>query len=296
MAEKEIKFIGLLANVDSTIKQFDFKNGFQIESISQEEGLRFFSQIEGLPQNEVMTKLCMYFPCLSEGDKQFYFLSKTFEGEGEHAYLSASSKANQEHVHYLDPVIRLLRLFKEGNVCMPIQYYVSNYATNPTSGMRTFTTLPVMRESYSLKDVDMLELNRFVEKTTLPFKQPFVQLGFENFELSYQTHSPALSFLSLMMGLETLFNPAESEVRHRVSRNAAVLLGKDSSDSKKILSEVLALYRIRSKLIHAGDVRIVSQEPLLELRRIMRESVKAVNASGLSKEQLMEDLDAKGLG
>ena len=294
MAEKEIQFIGLLGNVDSSIIQLDLKNGYQIESVSLEEGLRLFSQLEGLPPGEVMRKLLMQFQCLCEEGKRFYFASKSFKSEEEDGIDSASSNANKEYAFYLDPLIKLLRLFKEGNICMPVQYYVSDYGSDPKCGMRGFTIFPVTREAFSLKGVDMEKLNEFIQNTKLPFKQSFVQLSFENFELSYQSHSPALSFLSLMISLETLLNPADSEVTHRISRNAAFLLGKDSDDSGRILSEVEKLYRKRSKLIHAGDVRSILREDLLKLRTIVRETIKAVDKSGLNKEQLMEALNEKG--
>jgi len=104
--------------------QLDPKNSYRIESIPQNEGLKLFSQIEALPQDEVMSKLHLHFQCLFEEDKAYYFV-QVIHCRRRTCDIQCGWTVKREYAFYLDPLMKLLRLFKEGNIRMPIQYYVS---------------------------------------------------------------------------------------------------------------------------------------------------------------------------
>ena len=60
-----------------------------------------------------------------------------------------------------------------------------------------------------------------------------------------------------MNGLKVLFHPSnKGELNYRISRNAAVLLGKDKHDSKRIYKELKCLYAIRSSIVHEVTERV----------------------------------------
>jgi len=149
---------------------------------------------------------------------------------------------------------------------------------------------------YTLEKSEIPDLQGFIQNTKLPFKEPFLQLAFENFELSYQIHNINLSFLSLMISLEPLFNPGSQELRYRISRNTAVLLGKENEDSKMIFSEIKDLYDKRSNIVHAGKSNIINNEDLLKLRHYVRESIKEINKMCKSKSELLDLLNSCGFG
>jgi hypothetical protein len=127
----------------------------------------------------------------------------------------------------------------------------------------------------------------------LPFRREFLQLALENFELSYDVVRPPLSFLSLMISLETLLNPSDHEIRHRISRNAAVLMGKNLDESKRISSELRELYDKRSTLVHTGKANI-STEDVRKARNYTRESIKTIHRIDRDKNEVMELLDSTG--
>ena len=239
MSKKEIHFMGLLANIDTSILNVKLDHGFKICDISEEKGVTLLSIFEGLPFMEIYKKI-MDFHCRS--GKKLYYVDNSFESDVEMSddgmltsFPSEAAEFNNNLVHgYLNPVIQLMRLFKEGNICMPSMYYFFVDNNTPKSFMRTGTQLYVSSELYTLESSEIPDLQRFIQNTKLPFKESFLQLAFENFELSYQIHDINLSFISLMIGLETLFNPGEQELRYRISRNTAVLLGKEKEDSKMI--------------------------------------------------------------
>lgn len=295
--------MGLLANTNSSILKVNLNHRFKIETISDNEGAGFISILEILPYEEVYTKLLMN-RCLNSNEKKFYFISKSFESyiemndEGVLTALpSEVAKFDNRLVHsYLDPVIKLMRLFREGNICIPVKYYYFMHNNMPKSFIRQGTYLYISPEPYILESSEIRDLQRFIRKAKLVFADPSLQLAFENFELSYETHNINLSFLSLMISLEALFNPGREELRYRVSRNTAVLLGKNEKHSRKIFLEVKDLYDKRSQIVHTGESNVIKKKDLLKLRYYVRESIKEINKIGKNKGELLDLLNSSGFG
>jgi hypothetical protein len=192
--------------------------------------------------------------------------------------------------------LRLLRLLKEGNAVMR---YACLYCEKG-SGVEVTNVAeewPIGDSTlFSLTEAEIPEAQSFLEKHRLPLQDPFVQLAFESFDLSYEIHDAGLAFLSLMIAMEVLLNPSDHELRYRVSRNTAVLLGQDRAQGEAIFKEVQGLYDKRSKLVHTGDRSLVSREDMLTLRKHVREAIKEAMRSGMSKNALLSDLNACGFG
>ena len=294
--------MGLLANTDSSILKANLNHGFKIEAISEDEGVNLVSALEGLPYREIGNKLFFEFPCLNSSERKFYFISNSFESIDESGIemLNAVAEFENKFLHgYLDPTIRLMRLFKEGNICMPLIYYYFIDNSIPRAFKISGTHLYISPEpKYTLEESEVSELDKFIRNTKLPFTESFLQLAFETFELSYQTHNINLSFLSLMISLEILFHPKSDrrKISDRISRNAAVLLGKDKKDSNEIYSKVKELYDKRSAIVHTGESNIINTEDLLKLRHYVRESIKEINKIGKSKDEVLDLLDSLGFG
>ena len=293
--------MGLLANTDSSILKINLDHDFKIESISGNEGVDLVSTFEGLPRIEIGKKLFGGFPCLNSYEGKIYFISNSFEAidGGGFEKQNAVAEFENKFLHsYLDPTIRLMRLFKEGNICMPLRYYYFIDNSIPKSFTRTGTYLHISPEpKYTLEDSEVSDLDKFIQDTKLPFAERFLQLAFENFELSYQMHDMKLSFLSLMISLEFLFHPSgQGELNYRISRNAAVLLGKDKKDSNEIKGKVKEPYSKRSAIVHARKSNSMTKEDLLKLRHYVRESIKEFNKIGKSKDEVLDLLDSLGFG
>ena len=301
MPGKDIHFIGLLANADSFILNVTLDHGFKIHAMSNEDGVRLLSNFECLPPRGIF-KILLEYSLLSES--KLYYIDNSFESDIEMDNDGALTdipsgiwEFGSNLVHgYLDPVIRLMRLFKEGNICIPLEYYYFIDYDTPKLFMSDDRGLYVSPAPYTLESSEIPDLQEFIQNTELPFKRSFLQLSFENFELSYQIHDRNLSFLSLMISLETLFNPGQQELRHRVSRNTAVLLGKNKKNSEKIFGEIKNLYDKRSKIVHTGNSNSINEEDLLKLRHYVRESIKEINKIGDNKDELLKILDSCGFG
>lgn len=105
-----------------------------------------------------------------------------------------------------------------------------------------------------------------------------------------------LAFLVLMIGLETLLNPSHYEVRYRVSRNAAVLLGENREHSEEIFAQVKKLYDKRSEIVHSGKRRTIEKRDLLELRDYLRKAIIEIHHIGKEKNEITDLLDSHGFG
>ena len=131
MPKKRIYFIGVLANTDSSVLKVNLDHCFKIETISDTKGRDIIAILEGLPSMQIGKKLFMEFPCLDPSERKLYLISNSFESNiemDEKGVLTDISPEVSKFDHnlvygYLHPAIRLIRLFKEGNICMPLTYY-----------------------------------------------------------------------------------------------------------------------------------------------------------------------------
>lgn len=300
MTKKTVYFAGLLANVDSSVLDVKLDHGFEIEAIPEEKGTPFICALENLPPYEAARTLFGQYPCLSFSEKKYFVISNSLRceydaGKGDRLFSGIAEFDNRLVYGYLQPVLRLMRLFKEGNICMPLAYFFHLKGGIPKVFIRTGTIRYISLGPYSLRPSEISDLQNFVRTTKLPFAQVFLELAFENFELSYSTHDMNLSFLSLMTSLEALLNAGEQKIAHTIARNSAVLLGRNKAESEEIYHEVKELYRKRSQIVHAGR-RIITQEDLLKLRCYVRESIKEIHKMGKGKKELLDLLNSLGFG
>lgn len=294
--EAKVYFKGILANVDSSILQVDFNHGFRIESFSVEEATTFFENLEKSPSMTISEKYFMRFGCLNFSEQRMYAISNLLENVSSNNF-SEIARFDNTLVHgYLNPTIRLMRLFKEGDICMPAKFYYQVQNNKIKRHMSGYVGRHISHEPYHLEALEIPIFQSFIHSVKLPFQRDFVQLAFENFELSYEIMNIDLAFVVLMIGLETLLNPAHDEVRYRVSRNTAVLLGEDRKKSEEILTRVRKLYEKRSKIIHSGKRRIVKKEDLLTLRDYVRRAIKEIYRIGKKKSEITNLLDSYGFG
>ena len=306
--KKGMHFVGLLSNVDSSILKVDLEHGFRLEAIPTDEGFSLFSTLERISPSRfpIFGILGQYFSnirCINQEEGEFYVIENSLLYTPDSDLFSrtaelkkASEFRNNFVLGYLNPVIRLMRLFKEGDIRMPLIYFyvLDDKKVMPSS--KFFSNRQISWEMYRLEDTHLGELHEFIHETKIPFSEPSLQLAFENFERSYEIDNESLSFVTLIISLETLLNKSAQELRYRISRNAAVLLGEDQEDSKKIFTEIKGLYDIRSEIVHSGKSKKFTKRDLLRLRHYVRESIKKIYSIGQSKEEILNLLNSRGFG
>lgn len=298
-----VYFVGALANVDSSILRMPIDHGFKIEDKSLEEGIRLISRIEGLPLKVVGGKL-LPLACFNYSEKKYYFVTNSFKSDIKMnargiltSFPMGVARFDNQFAHgYLNGTMRLMRLFKEGNIVVPLKYYYVIEKDIPRMLMGSGTQICVWEEPYELKPTEIPGLLSFIRNTSLPFSKSFLQLGFEAFELSYEANHRGLSFLSLMIGLEALLNTGFGELKYRVSRNISVLLGKTGENSESIFGEVKRLYDKRSKLVHTGKLDTIDEKDISRSRYYLRESIKEMSRMRKKKNEIGDLLNSCGFG
>ena len=218
-----------------------------------------------------------------------------FEGTSQGGVVIRWGVERRLHQHTGDK-FRLLRLFKEGNVVLAYSflYHVRDMEPRVVTVVREYPIADTTR--FTLTPDEVSEAQSFMESVSLPLPQVHLQLAFESFEFSYEIHDISLAFLSLMIAMEVLLQKSNHELRYRVSRNTGVLLGQDRSRGEAIFMEMRDLYDKRSKLVHMGDRSSVTREDVLKLRHYVRETIKEVVSSGMSKDELARTLNSCGFG
>jgi hypothetical protein len=300
--KKIIHFMGLLANVDKSILNVEFRHGFKPEYMIETEGVAILEKLLDLPYMELATKrssLSLY----NYKEQRFYFMSNTIEVSADIEVENRSDVLdkvtyfeNNLIYRYLRPTLRLMRLFKAGNICMPISIYCYTKCNIFKPFMRRESQGPVLPELFSLQPVEVEALEKFINETKLPFKEPYLNLALDNFELSYQAPNLDIRFLLLMMTLEALFNRGQPELKYTISRNSAVLLGRDNNEASRTFEDMNRLYGIRSKIVHANKSKLVRKEDLSELYSYIRKAIIKIHALNVGKDELFLLLNSKGFG
>ena len=293
----KIVYLGFLGNCDESISKVRFGKDFAIGSMSYGEAVDFISKLKGSsPRDSSMTILSRN---LSTGsDMPVYFIRKE-----QNVNDSSVEKAGgvrmvdldllNDGQEYLTDKIRLLRLIKNGFVTLPMQFvYREGAELIPSMGYDDGKSSTIAICHIEEDEVEIV--NSFISDNKLPFSDGALELALESYELSYYTTNPGLSFISSVVAIESLLNPAKTEVTYRVSRNLAALLGKDLPGSKKLFNEMKKLYSIRSSISHGAKPRNVEREDLSAVREFARLAIVIYIKTGLERKTILDELHLLG--
>jgi hypothetical protein len=290
--------MAILANVDSSILNLNLENGFTIKEMSLKDAVDLVTKLEGKNFSLALGDFYHFLPKNKEfilENEKLYYISYSFFAESDNIKerFNDFNEIEMFEFEYVIPLLQLVRIYKEGNISIFIRYYYSK--DDFSLSMRPNYNIILSSEKFTIENSEISDLNRFLENIELPFDE-FLQLAFENFNLSYDVPHINLQFLSLMNGLEALFHPShEGELTYRISRNIAVLLGDKAETAVQIQKEMKDLYRKRSKIVHRGKADIDNND-LLKLRHYTRESIKEIYRIGKNKDDLLKMLNSCGFG
>jgi hypothetical protein len=306
MNDQKLSFFALLANVDDSILNLKMKNGFEIKSLTLDEGSKIISAAVRIPVANI-NHWSHYSTAFSQ--RKIYYVDYDINSNSYHNDQENHSSYEMDLYNSiydsvtknLNDFLQLLHLFKEGNIYSPfwivysIDYYNEIDVLLAGGGSSTYHYPDI----FQLPDSDIVDAQKFLDTTELPLKKEYLHLAHENFEESYSVLNHSLSFLSLMIASEILFNPGSGEISYRISRNFAVLLGTSVEDARIVQKKIKELYRKRSELVHRGKdvIHFVGEEDYVKtLRHYVRESLKKIILLNLPKDELMDLLNSKGFG
>jgi hypothetical protein len=304
-----MEFLALIGNVNDSILKIEFGDGFHIEEMDMNEFAAICEEEFGLA--DVWPKLDYDWECCT-GDRflrpdNVYVIKKTRTDYPEYTGSSEDLDSKSdfwriEHAYqdklisYLEGQLRKLRLYKEGSIRLSLEIFYRIEKSHWEMDSSRESILACENRLFSLTEEEALQANKFLSKDNIESKHKYLKFAVENFEQSYSIAHQELEFLSLMISLEALLNDANSELRFRVSRGCAVLIGKTPSESKQIFKQVKELYDKRSILVHTGDKSKIKEIDVLNLKEIVRQALKKALFLNLPKAELSMALMESAFG
>ena len=305
MPKRKVRFMGLLTKTDSSILGVKLEHGFKIEKIGGRELIDLISKLKKIPEFIAEQRIVRRAYLNLDEDKA-YIISNLFDG----IEVTETGEINKKNFKvitgygikyrkYLEEKLTLMRLFKEGHLFMQEEYYFFD----DDKKFAIFWTRKGMGENiirgttYSLEKSELQDLQTFIHSIKLPFIEPSLRIAHQNFEMAYSIYHKHLSFLALMMSMESLFNPpGQGELTYRISRNTAVLIGKDKDDSRNIWIKMKKLYSKRCEILHQGKSSAVTKDDIKDLRDYVIRSIKEFYNIGETKDEILKLLTSCGFG
>lgn len=271
-----IKILGFLSCADNSILKLDLGHNFYVEALDAYKGLNLLEELGPINNRSFLKVELDRLNCIdqSSGSSKVFVVKNHFDN---------IKDAEKEVDSYLLPLFKIIRLFKEGEINIPILYYYSH--DGPLRNVQRFSFYPQIyiassSGKYSLDDGEALRLTNLIKSieghsTNMDLENNVLKIALNNYDLSYYSSSTTIALLDLSISLEALFNPSDSELRYRISRNAATLIGINEEESKIIYKFIKQIYSKRSKLVHTGIVgEAIRKEEITTLRFYTRRSIK----------------------
>jgi len=300
--QTEMHYVAILANADSSFLNLQLP-GFEINAVSLDEMVNLVMALTEEPQASVVMKLCTTYPCYNYDEKCFFTISRSFaddlvlnEDGGVSKWGTGQAEQAKLEEEVVRPFIQLLRLYGEGNLAIPLEfrYYVDARGRHPF--MAQINPRTRARLTYRIEPNNLPDLKSFLEETKLPFSDPTLELARQYYDTSYESIGAGMRYITLMTGMEVLFNRGKDQIRYTLSRYAAVLLGHTEDDSVRVFRAMKKHYDVRSEIVHTGRAKGATEDAIKDLRGFLRDCIKTLYQIGLVKEQYCDKLDALGFG
>lgn len=286
-----------LSNATGNFQVVDIGPPFRIERWRREKLLKMWWSVADLSETSIEFRTDIR-SCAPRGAKVGHVVtaSVSLSSTGEKKDVMVDHERLDEMSARLRQKLRLVSLFMNAHIDVADVYWyeIRDGKTEPFS--ETSPQYPVREMASHLSDARAADLTAFIADYSLPFKHDYIQLAFEHWEQALETSTPHIEFLSLVMSLEALFNVGQHDIRYRVSRSAAVLLGGDEDEAECIFKNVREAYDTRSKLVHTGKAENISSSDICQLRLLVRESIVTLLKLDQKKQDVADSLTRLGFG
>jgi len=160
----------------------------------------------------------------------------------------------------LEHELRALNLYLCAQLGLFDHYWYVQQGTKQIPIQSTATDVPVQRLRGYVARREIPALNAFLRRMRRPIGQDYIKLAWDHWDHSLIAGPDHMEMLSLVMALEALFNVGQTDLRYRIARNMAALLGNSPDEAEYIFQSIKEAYDLRSKLVHTGkaDLRKAS--------------------------------------
>ncbi len=214
----------------------------------------------------------------------------TFKIKGDALDILIEGKESIEFHQFADNLLLQLRLYKIGEIRYSQLFNITS-ASRQISWRKTGISIGSAGD-YVVTDEDVQNLSAILkpiyEANTL------TELAIKNFSLVYDIPDGRIRFITLMTCLESLFNLGKDQIAHTIARHLSIILSKTKEDFQTSYKSIKKLYNKRNAIVHGGEHKGDEIQDYLELSDKVRAAIKYCNHPNLTKEQLFEDLNARG--
>ena len=286
-----------LSNTRGTFQWLQLGEPFRIQRWPKTKVIKLWRLLASLPKFEIEVQAES-----SQGvhrEKRFAHVAVATVNlamdESEEQWRNAHAEFDR-HTDLLQQQLRLASLFLGGHVEAVVAYWYSVDASKPQMESGVGIGVAQAERPATVSKYNYVAANEFLRATTFPLKPEYVQLAFEHWEESHRATRKDFELLSLVMALEALFNVGAQDIRYRVARSVAVLLGEDPELSDHIFEAIGRAYEVRSKLVHTGKAKGLEKVWLWQLDRLVQEAILRCLALKQPKDQLSQQLTRIGFG
>jgi hypothetical protein len=297
MPEQTFYFAGPLSNTGGGLRSVKLAPPFKIERWGYEKLASLVGDMQGASEWQPDHRVDEL-NCIPEFANTGHVVTACITLEHDESDTQSFLKLHHElesQDKRLDEQIRLLSLYFSAATTMPVRYWFS-LADGRREMMSSSEGRAEKGERAAPTYQEALKVNAFLSKHSFEKRAEFIQIALDHWGHSHDTIPRHMQLLSLVTALEVLLNPAQTELKHRVTRAAAVLIGTTKEDSRDIYSGLSKIYDVRSQIVHTGQLKSLQKVHFWQLRWWLSRAILAVMDLGLPKDQMCAALVELGFG
>lgn len=305
-----IRYLALLGNVDKSILQVSLGDGFSIVAWPTDRFVSFYEKMHGSAEHDILFKVDEewgYCEGRKYRAKTVYVIERVL-----HEFPTETAASSREPEwrnqlyrrmayersvsEFLKDKIAKLRLCAPGTLNVCVEFFYSADEGELDMQASSEEILHCTNRLFKVKKATLPQIQALLGQPPLSRAQKYIAFALDNFNQSYRVAQVHLEFLTLMLALEAIFNDGKQELRNKVSRGCAVLIGRNKEESRRVFKGVRDLYDKRSVLVHTGDTAKVGEVDVLQLHSYVRQGLARALALNLSKDKFTAVLQEAGFG
>lgn len=295
-----MEYIGLIGNVESSILDVEFGDGFHTEEMKLTDFAAICEEEFGI--EDVMDKLDHEWGYCAKDrttrPETVYVVKKSLPDFPEpgtelrdfhtwHEQQEAEAAYEEQVSEYVANKTRILRLLTEGSILLSCEIFYNTTSDGSLEVKAAIEHTQICKNRlFKTREAELEQFSAIDSKQILHELPTYLKFAWDNFEQSYTIPNLEFEFLCLMTSLEAIFNSNKSELKCDIIRGVATLLGQDKSDALSVMDSLSKLNAIRAKLLNTGDKKDISVETVVELKNIVRRSLNRAIELKLPKDDL----------
>lgn len=301
--KRALNCLWLLGNADESILKLNtiLDHGFEVREIDiRDEDFKIIQKLERLDDAGISNRLSLDYHCMTY--TKLYCIQNVFDvpfDDFQVRFDKISTLDKKLIDDYVPSFVSKMRLFKEGNLNIPVSY---KYFMNENREPHLYTQQTWLKSEFSinfkLEDSELESLKEFMKDLVMPFRfgKNFLQDAFELFEMSYYTFNDDIKAMILFMSMEIMFKSGKKCNSHCISENVASFFANDYNQFENMFGETKNYWHIRNNIVHEGSAGINRQklkELIKKLREYVRNSIVKMDKTGQDKKAITETIQNK---